>query len=58
MDRNKLPVEPCDLGVQSSASKMILEPMLSLVQNVHLSCTNTNTVSKRTETRFHMNDVT
>ena len=27
-------------------------------QTVHLSCTNTDTVSKRTETRFHITHVT
>jgi hypothetical protein len=32
--------------------------MVCLAQTVHQSCTNVNTVSKRTETRFHMNDVT
>ena len=31
---------------------MISEPCLE--QTVHLSCTNTNTISKRTETRFHL----
>jgi hypothetical protein len=33
-------------------------PMVCLVQTVHLSCTNTNTVSKRTKTRFHITHVT
>jgi hypothetical protein len=28
------------------------------VQTVHLSCTDTNSVFKRTETRFHMTHVT
>jgi hypothetical protein len=28
--------------------------MVCLAQTVHLSCTDTNTVSKRTKTRFHM----
>jgi hypothetical protein len=37
---------------------MISEPMIRLVQTAHLSCTDTNTVSKWTETRFHMTDVT
>jgi hypothetical protein len=40
------------------ASKMISEPMVCLAQIVHLSCTNTNTVSKQIETRFHMTHVT
>jgi aminoglycoside N3'-acetyltransferase len=53
-DRNELPLEPRHLGVPLSASETISEPMLRLVQTMHLYCTVTNTVSKRTETRFHM----
>ena len=37
---------------------MIFEPMVHLVQTVHLSCTNTTTVSKQTEMGFHMTHVT
>jgi hypothetical protein len=33
---------------------MILEAMVHLAQTVHLSCTETNTVSKWTETSFHL----
>jgi hypothetical protein len=58
MDSNKHPLEPRHLGVPSGASKMISEPMVRLAQIRHLSCTNTNTVSKRTEIRFHMTNVT
>jgi hypothetical protein len=58
MDRNKLPPEPRHVGVPSGASKSISEPMLRLVQTMLLSCSDTNTVSKRTETRFHMSHVT
>jgi hypothetical protein len=39
-------------------SKMISMPIVCSVQTVHLSCTNTNTVSKRTKTRFHTTHVT
>ena len=53
-DRNELSVEPRHLGVPSGASKMIYDPMVRLAQTVHLSCTDTNTVSNRTETRFHI----
>jgi hypothetical protein len=42
------------LGVPSEASKMIFEPMVRLVQTVHLSCTNTNIISKQKEASFHM----
>jgi hypothetical protein len=53
-DRTELPFEPSHLGVPSGASKTICEAMVHLVQTVHVSCTETNTVSKRTETSFHL----
>jgi hypothetical protein len=37
---------------------MISEPILRLVQTVHLSCIDANNVSKYTEMRFHMAHVT
>jgi hypothetical protein len=55
---NELPLEPHNVGVPSGASKMISELMVLLAQGINLSCTDTNTVSKRTETRFHMTHVT
>jgi hypothetical protein len=58
MDQNELPLEPRHLGVSLGASKTISEPMVCLVQTVHLSCSNTNTVSERTETRWLMSHVT
>jgi hypothetical protein len=58
MDRNELPFEPHHLGVPSGASKMISEPVVHLAETVHLSCTETNTISKKTETRFYMTHVT
>jgi hypothetical protein len=57
-DRNEVPFEPRHLGVPSGASKMISEAMVHLPQTVHLSCTETNTVSKQTETSFHLSVVT
>jgi hypothetical protein len=56
--RTELPLEACHLGVPSSASKTISMPMVYSVQTVLLSCTDTNTISKRTKTRFHMTHVT
>jgi hypothetical protein len=56
IDWNKYPPEPRHLGVPLGASKTISE--LRLSQIVHLSCTNTNIVSKWSETRFHMTNVT
>jgi hypothetical protein len=57
-DRNELPLEPRHLGVPSGASRMISGPMVCLAQTVHLSYTDTNTISIPTETRFHMTHVT
>jgi hypothetical protein len=51
---NKLPLDPHHLGVSSDASKMIFESMVHSAKTVHLYCTDTNTVSKWTKTRFHM----
>ena len=39
-------------------SKTISEPMVRLAQTIHLSCTDTNIVSKQKEVRFHMTHVT
>jgi hypothetical protein len=39
-------------------AKTIYEPMVRLAQIMDLTCTNTNIVSKRTETRVHMANVT
>jgi hypothetical protein len=58
MDRTELPLEPRHLGVPWSASKMISMTMVCSVQSVHLSCTDSNTISKQTKTRLHMTQVT
>jgi hypothetical protein len=57
-DRTELLVEPRHLGVPSSASKTISMPMVCSLETVHLSCTDTNTISKRTKMRFHTTYVT
>ena len=57
-DRNKLPLEPRHLVVSSDASKTILDPMVHLAQTIHLSCTDTNTITKWNEERFRMPHVT
>jgi hypothetical protein len=44
--------------VPSGLFKTISEPMVCFEQTMHLSCTQTNNVSKRTEIRFHMTHVT
>jgi hypothetical protein len=56
--RIELPLEPRHLRTPSSASKMISMPMVRLVQTVQLSCTDTNTIYKRTKMRFHTTHVT
>jgi hypothetical protein len=56
-DTNKLPLKPCHRGVSSGVSKAISEPMVCLAQTMLISCTDTNTASKRTEMRFHMTHV-
>ena len=56
--QNEIPLEPRHLVVPSCASKMISKPMVRLAQTMHLSCTDTNTVSKWKEVRFHMTHVT
>jgi hypothetical protein len=58
MDRNKILDDPHHLGVPSSASKMISEPMAHSVQIVHLFVIKISTTSKRTETSFHLGLVT
>jgi hypothetical protein len=57
MDRNELPLERRHLGVPSGASKMIPDLMLPSAQTMLLSCTDTNTVSKHTKTRFQITHV-
>jgi len=42
----ELSLEPRHVGVPLGASKMISKLMVHLAQNLHLSCTDTNTVSK------------
>jgi hypothetical protein len=58
MDQTELPLEPRYLGVPSTVSKMISTPMVCSVQTMHLSCTDTNTISKWTKTRFHTAHIT
>jgi hypothetical protein len=50
--------DPRHLGVLSGASKMISEAMVCSAQIVHLSCLKINTISKWTETSFHLSLVT
>jgi hypothetical protein len=55
--RTELSLEPRHLGVPLGASKMFPKTMVCLSQTVQ-SCTDTKTVSKWKEVRFHMTHVT
>jgi hypothetical protein len=44
-DQNELPLDPRHLGLPSGASKIISKPMVPSAPTVHLSCTETNTIS-------------
>jgi hypothetical protein len=57
MDRNELPLEPCQLVVPWGWFKMIYGPMICLALTMHLSCTDTKIISKQTEMIFHMTHV-
>jgi hypothetical protein len=50
--------DPSHLGVPLGASKMVSDPIVCSAQTMHLSCTNINTLSKWTETRFHVMHIT
>ena len=54
----ELSLEPHHLGVPSGVAKTISEPMVCLVQTMHVSFTNTNTASYWKEVIFHMTHVT
>ena len=43
---NKIPHDPCNLGVPSRASKTFSEPMVCSTQTVQLSCVKISTISK------------
>jgi hypothetical protein len=58
IDRNKILHDPRNLGVPPGASKTISELAVHSAQTMHLSYTETNSISKRTEMRFYMTHVT
>jgi hypothetical protein len=47
MDRNELPLDPLHLGEPSGVPKMIYMPVVHLVQTVHLSYAEINTLTKQ-----------
>jgi hypothetical protein len=58
MDWNEIPHDPYHQGLLSGVSKTIFELMVHSAQTVHLSCTDTNTIYKWTEMKFHMTHIT
>jgi hypothetical protein len=58
MDQNEILHDPRHLVVPSGASKMISETVVRLAETLHLSCTETNIISKWTETSFHLSLIT
>jgi hypothetical protein len=54
MDQGKFPLGTRQVGVTSDVPKMISEPMARSAQTVHLSYIEVNTISKQTETIFHL----
>jgi hypothetical protein len=56
-DRKEILHDPHHLGVPTGASETVYEAMVHLVQTIDLSCTETNTISKWTETRFYMTHI-
>jgi hypothetical protein len=54
MDQNNFPLNPRHIGISSGVSKMIFEPMVHSTQTIHVSCVKINTMSKQTETSFHL----
>jgi hypothetical protein len=58
MKRNEISPDPRYLGVPSGASRMMFEPMVRSMQNVHLSWVKNSPISKWTELNFHLSLVT
>jgi hypothetical protein len=58
IDRNKIPQSPTRIGLPLGAFKTIFEPMVRLTQTTHLSCVKISTISKQTQTTFHLSLVT
>jgi hypothetical protein len=50
----EIPHDPHHLGDPSAGSKMIFKPMARSVETMYLSCVKISTMSKRTESSFHL----
>jgi hypothetical protein len=58
MPPSMIPHDPRHLGISSGASKMIFVPMVRSAQTEQLFYVEISTISKQTETSFHLSDVT
>jgi hypothetical protein len=58
MDGNEVLDDPRHLGFPLGVSKMIFEPMVRLLQTMHLSWVKISTISKQTKMSFHLSLVT
>jgi hypothetical protein len=58
LHRNDISHDARDLAFSPGASKTSSEPVVCSAQTIHLSCTDTNSVSRRTKMRFLMTHVT
>jgi hypothetical protein len=58
IDQNEIACDPHHLAVPSGVSKVISEPVVRSAQTVHISCTDTNTISKQTMMSFHLSLIT
>jgi hypothetical protein len=54
MDQNELPLDQRHIEVPLGVPEKITMPVVHSVQTVHLSSAEPNTISKRTETSFHL----
>jgi hypothetical protein len=54
----KIPHDPRHLGVLSGASKIISEPVVRSAQIMYQSCVKISTISKRSESSFHLSLIT
>jgi hypothetical protein len=57
-DRNEILHDPCHIGDPPVASKTIFEPKVCSAKTMHISCVKISTISKRTESSFHLSLVT
>jgi hypothetical protein len=58
MDQNEFPLGPRHIGVPLVAPKMFYEPIVRSVQIERICCVKINTISKKSETSFHLIYVT